>query len=116
MKIAIVGSRTLKIDNLEDYLIEQPSEIVSGGAVGIDDCAKAYAVSKGIPYTEFLPKYEMYGRAAPIRRNDQIVQYADLVIAFWDGRSVGTKYVIEACRRFHKPLIVNRLVADKDER
>lgn len=52
--------------------------------------------------TEFLPDYKTYGRAAPIVRNKLIVSYADVVYAFWDGRSKGTKYVIDLCAKLGK--------------
>lgn len=43
MKVAIIGSRTLRIENLGDYLPENVTEIISGGAVGVDTCAREYA-------------------------------------------------------------------------
>ena len=86
MKIAVVGSRGFSVDNLEKYLPEEVSEIVSGGARGIDACAGEYARAKRIKLTEFLPEYKRYGRGAPIKRNIEIIDYADEVIAFWDGR------------------------------
>ena len=69
MKVAIVGSRTLKIQNLEDYLPQGVTEIVSGGAKGIDTSAQEYAHQKGLKLTELLPEYRRYGRGAPSRRN-----------------------------------------------
>lgn len=102
MKIAIVGSRKLNLSNFEDYLPNACDEIVSGGAKGIDQNAAEYAKKHGIILTEFLPMYEKYGRAAPIVRNRQIVDYADEVIAFWDGKSRGTLSVIEYCKKMGK--------------
>ena len=61
-------------------------------------CAAEYAKKKGITLTEFLPEYEKYGKRAPLIRNLEIIDYADEVIAFWDGESHGTKYVIDNCR------------------
>ncbi len=104
MKIAVIGSRNLKIDDLSKYLPKETSEIVSGGAKGIDTCAKNYANQNHIIYTEFLPQYEKYGRAAPLKRNLQIIDYADLIVAFWDGKSKGTKFVIDNCKKLNKPV------------
>lgn len=98
MKIAIVGSRGLKVSNLDHYLPDGVTEIVSGGAKGIDTCAKEYAISNGIKLTEYLPEYEKYGRSAPLKRNITIIENADLVLAFWDGASHGTKFVIDNCK------------------
>ncbi len=99
MKIAIIGSRGISVSNIEDYLPSDCEEIVSGGAKGVDSCAAEFAKKKGLRLTEFLPQYDKYGRAAPIVRNKEIVDYADSVIAFWDGSSKGTLSVIEYCKK-----------------
>ena len=113
MKIAVIGSRGLKVDNLEKYLPEETTEIVSGGAKGIDTCAREYALAKGLKLTEFLPEYAKYGRIAPLKRNLQIIDYADCVLAFWDGRSRGTEYVIKQCREKNKKVTVMKPVTSK---
>lgn len=95
MKIAIIGSRTITVDRIEDYLPENVTEIISGGAKGIDTCAAAFAEEKSIKLTVFLPQYEKFGRAAPLKRNEQIANYADCAIAFWDGVSKGTRHAIK---------------------
>ena len=97
MKVAVIGSRGLTIKNLEKYLPEGTTEIVSGGAKGIDTCAREYALAHNIRLKEFLPEYEKFGRGAPLKRNLQIIEYADIVLAFWDGKSRGTKFVIDNC-------------------
>jgi len=99
MKVAVIGSRGLTVNDLGKYLPEDTTEIVSGGAKGIDTCARNYALSHDIKLTEFLPEYNKYGRGAPLKRNLQIIEYADVVIAFWDGKSRGTKYVIDNCKK-----------------
>lgn len=106
MKIAIIGSRNLKVTNLERYLPEGATEIVSGGARGIDTCAREYALAHSLKLTEFLPDYGRYGRRAPLVRNDEIIAYSDEVLAFWDGKSRGTKYVIDHCKRQNKKVTV----------
>ena len=98
MKIAVIGSRSLEIKNLGSYLPDNTTEIISGGAKGIDQCARAYALSNGIKLTEFLPEYDKYGRYAPLKRNIKIIENADIVFAFWDGTSHGTKFVIDTCK------------------
>lgn len=106
MKMAIIGSRNITVDNLGLYLPDGITEIVSGGAKGVDTSAREYAERHGIKLTEFLPDYRRYGRGAPIKRNRQIIDYADSVIAFWDGKSRGTKSVIDVCRRDNKKVTV----------
>ena len=102
MKLAIVGSRGIRIENIEEFLPEVIDEIVSGGAKGIDECAAEYAKAKGIRLVEFLPEYSKFGRAAPLKRNERIAEYADGAVAFWDGRSKGTKFAINAFERLGK--------------
>lgn len=106
MKIALIGSRNLIVKDLGRYLPENVTEIVSGGARGIDACARKYAKAHGIKLKEFLPEYEKHGRSAPLKRNLQIIDYADLIIAFWDGQSRGTKFVIDNCKKRNKKVAV----------
>ena len=102
MKIAVIGSRNINIADIGRY-VSNAEEIVSGGAVGVDSCAAEYAKRKGIKLTVFLPQYERYGRAAPIVRNKEIVDYADKIIAFWNGSSKGTLSVIQYAKKAGKP-------------
>ncbi len=104
MKAAIIGSRSLTVDDLREYLPRRTTEIISGGAKGID--AREYAVSHGIKLTEFLPEYKKYGINAPLKRNISIIECADIVLAFWDGKSRGTKFVIERCYEIGKRIYV----------
>ncbi len=104
MKVAIIGSRGIKNINLEKFLPKDVSEIVSGGAIGVDTVARNYALSHGIKLTEFLPQYNLYGRSAPLKRNIQIIEYADVVLAFWDKKSRGTKFVIDNCKKMNVPV------------
>ncbi len=99
MKVAVIGSRGISVDNLKDYMPQGALEIVSGGARGIDSCAAKYAKQHNMKITEFLPNYQVFGKKAPIVRNEQIVDYSDMVVALWDGVSKGTKSVIDMCQR-----------------
>ena len=109
MKVAVIGSRGLQVDRLEDYLPEGVTEIMSGGARGVDTCARNYALSHGLTLTEFLPEYNRFGKGAPLLRNIAIIEHADLVLAFWDGRSKGTKFVIDYCKKRNIPVVVHQL-------
>ena len=106
MKVAIVGSRNASVEDFSGFLPRECTEIVSGGASGIDQCAARYAKQHGLFLTEIFPQYERYGRAAPIVRNKSLVEYADSVIAFWDGVSRGTRSVIRYCEKIGKPCTV----------
>lgn len=110
MRVAIIGSRGLHIAELAAYLPANTTQIISGGAKGIDACAKEYALAHGIQYVEFLPDYKRYGKGAPLRRNQQIIACAELVIAFWDGTSQGTKYTIDLCMQRNIPVEIHILL------
>ena len=102
MKLAVVGSRGISTIDISMYT-SNVDEIVSGGASGVDFCAAEYAKNKGLKLTVFLPEYELYGRAAPIVRNKKIVDYADKIIVFWDGKSRGSLSVIKYAEKTGKP-------------
>lgn len=113
MKVAIIGSRNLCVNDLQKFIPADVTEIVSGGAKGIDRCAARYADFHNIKLTVFLPEYNRYGKAAPLKRNLKIIEYADLVIAFWDGKSKGTKYVIDNCKKQNIKLIIHIIEKNK---
>ncbi len=110
MKVAIIGSRGLNIPIPQDAIPKETDQLVSGAANGIDRMARAFAIEHHIQILEVLPDYALFGRQAPLQRNDAIVDYADFVLAIWDGRSRGTKYVIDRCRKTGTPVRV--LLAD----
>ncbi len=109
MRVAVIGSRGLKVNDLEKYLPEGVTEIVAGGAKGVDTSAREYAIAHGIKLTEFLPEYNRYGRSAPLKRNITIIENADMVLAFWDGSSRGTKFVIDNCNKMDVPVTVHMI-------
>jgi len=124
MKVAVIGGRKFdnqilafqKLDKLNS--LNKITLIVSGGAGGADTIGKIYAHERGIPYLEFPALWdvldhpdalikERYGRKydsrAGFRRNRDIVDNADVIIAFWDGKSPGTKNSIEYAKQIQKP-------------
>lgn len=103
MRVAIVGSRDLSVD-IEKYIPENTTEIVSGGARGIDTLAERWADQHNIPKLILKPDYDKYGRSAPIRRNETIVSAADMVVAIWDGKSRGTKFTIDYAKKCGIPV------------
>ncbi len=104
MRVAVVGSRGLNIDNIGSYLPKETTRIISGGAKGIDTCAAEYAKENGLELFEIRPDYSRYKKAAPLVRNKEIVSISDCVIAFWDGKSRGTKFVIDECERINRKI------------
>ena len=111
MKLAIIGSRSITDISIEKFIDEYAkkssggiTEIVSGGAKGIDTLARELANRRGIRLTEFLPDYRRFGRGAPLKRNESIAEYADCAIAFWDGRSSGTAHTVKLFEGLGKPV------------
>ena len=110
MKVAVIGSRGISKVDLEKYPPTETTEIVSGGARGLDSVARKYAQDKGIKLTEFLPEYDKLGRSAPLKRNIAITKYADKILAFWDETSRGAKFVIDNCKQKSIPIRVFKLI------
>ena len=84
-------------------LYEQEEIIVlSGGARGADALGERYAYERGLAIERYPAQWQIYGKAAGIRR----AEACDLVICFWDGQSRGTKSMIEAAKALGKPVRV----------
>ena len=102
MKLAVIGSRKLKGIKIEEYIPDGVTEIVSGGADGVDTLAKEFANRREILLVEFLPNYKKYGKGAPLVRNREIAEYADEALALWDGESRGTAYTVKLFQKLNK--------------
>lgn len=117
MKVAIVGSRTVHDFNLLEYYglgaietmgfrIEDITEIISGGAEGVDYLAKLLSGKLRITCTEFFAQWEKYGKLAGFKRNQLIVDDCDCAIVVWDGQSNGTRDTIAKLIDAKKPHVV----------
>lgn len=105
MKLLIIGSRTIKDFDLSGHVPAETELIISGGATGMDTVAERYADANGIEKLIIRPEYEKYGRVAPIKRNEIMVDMADAVLAVWDGESRGTKYTLNYAKKKNKEII-----------
>ena len=127
MKLAIVGSRTF---NDYELLVEHAClfscactpvdvdhsgsliygktelEVILGGAKGADILAKKWALANWIQYTEFPADWKKYGITAGFTRNIQIITACDIVLAFWDGESKGTKSSLSLAKAQKKPTFI----------
>ena len=79
--------------------IKEPIEIVSGTAKGADQLGEQYARERGYQLKTFPAEWNKYGKAAGYRRNQQMANYADALIAFWDCESNGTHHMIETAKQ-----------------
>lgn len=107
MKVAIVGSRTaynLKSEEIINNIPYECNEIVSGGSGAVDLLAEKIARNQNFKFKCFIPEYSKYGRNAPLIRNIQIIEYSDIILAFWDRISHGTKFVIKEALRRNVPV------------
>lgn len=112
MKIAIIGSRKIDHVDLEELVPKGATEIISGGAGGVDALAERYALAHRLLLTVFRPDYRRFRKGAPLKRNLQIVDEADEVIAVWDGESRGTKFTIDYAYQ-KKKLLLLKIVCPK---
>ncbi len=109
MRVAIIGSRDLELNNESDLLNYLPSdidEIVSGGAEGADQIAELIARLLSVPIKVFRPEYKYFQKLAPLVRNQEIIAHADCAVALWDGSSRGTAHAIKCCIQSYKPIKV----------
>lgn len=89
---------------LSDIRKEYSIVIISGGAKGADAIGERYATENGFAIERYPANWEKYGRSAGPRRNMQMTIACDLVICFWDGKSRGSRSMIDCAARFEKPL------------
>lgn len=103
MKLAIIGSRGLTQIDISEHIPEATTEIISGGAKGIDTLAEDFADKHKLSKHIIRPEYKKYPRkSAPIIRNKKIVDNADFILVFWDGESKGTKSTIDYAKKENK--------------
>jgi hypothetical protein len=73
----------------------QISEVVSGMARGFDQLGEMYAKKFNLPVYAAPADWDTYGKSAGYRRNVEMAEHADALLAFWDGKSKGTKHMID---------------------
>jgi len=103
MKLLIVGSRSITDFDLSPYIPANIDTIISGGANGIDSLAEQYADAHRLSKYIIRPRYGLYGRAAPLKRNEEMVDMADAVLIVWDGQSRGTQHTVQYIKKKNKP-------------
>lgn len=108
MRTIIAGSR-----NIIDHRIVQTAigeaiddasfditEVVCGGAKGVDELGRQWAIINKIPIKMYPAKWDELGKSAGYKRNIEMAENADALIAVWDGVSKGTKHMIDTANKF----------------
>jgi len=97
--VMITGSRSITSKRVVWGIINQFSgqigTLIHGGAKGVDQLARDWAIANDIPEEVFKPDWAKYGKAAGLKRNRQMVDACEYVIAIWDGESNGTRHAIQ---------------------
>jgi hypothetical protein len=114
MRVIVAGSRTYEDFPAISRAIEDSgfriTQLVSGACrTGVDALAEHWASYRNISIKRFPADWDTHGRAAGPIRNAEMAAYAEALIAIWDGRSRGTKNMIDEARKRRLPIFV-RLV------
>lgn len=107
MKIIVGGSRDFddysllkeKLDLFFRNLDKEDIEIVCGKARGADTLGEQYALENNLKITYFPADWSKFGYKAGYIRNKEMANYADALVAFWDGKSRGTKHMINLAEK-----------------
>ena len=114
MRTIVAGSRDITDINLI-YNIMLASKfpirlIISGGAKGVDSLGEQIAKYFNIPLEIYPADWDQYGKSAGYKRNELMASKADALVAVWDGKSKGTKHMIDIAKRYKlKTFIYNNL-------
>lgn len=111
MKIGVIGSRTgfskEKVFGFLKDVVKHGDIIISGGAVGVDSFAEEYATKNGLTKMIYKPDFSKgYDVSKYFERNKKIIDNSDLIIAFWDNESKGTKFGIDYAKQLNKDIII----------
>lgn len=116
MKVIIAGSRfitnyELLLDAIEEADFEI-TEVVCGAAAGVDSMGERYAKENNIKLSFFYANWRELGKAAGLKRNEQMGNYGEGLIAIWDGKSKGTKHMISYAKKKKLKVYVKNLSED----
>lgn len=113
MKLLIAGSRNITDFVLSPFITKDTDTIISGGAKGVDKLAEAYADKHKLSKIILRPKYNIYGKAAPLKRNEELINLADKILIIWDGKSKGTLYTINYAKKTDKEINIIKVTVEK---
>lgn len=107
--VLICGSRGINQLNISRYIknIDKIQKIVHGGCRGVDSIADPWAKANDIEAVVYKPNYKVYGRRAPLVRDEEMAEFCDVIICFWDGKSRGSKYTCDYGRKIGRKVIIH---------
>ena len=112
MKLIIAGSCTFTDYQLLCQQLASDKHrltlVITGGARGADQLGYRWAWKHAIRHQLLRADWERFGKSAGVRRNYQMAQAGDMLLAFWDGRSAGTQHMISCMQQLGKPVVVIR--------
>lgn len=106
MKVIIAGSRNFNdynsLKNKLDIILKNQKEvtIVSGTARGADRLGERYAEENHHKLEKYPAMWDIYGKKAGYMRNEEMAKFSDACVVFWDGKSKGTKHMIDIAKNF----------------
>jgi len=107
-KIAVGGSRSIEsyqlVKSVLDCLLMSGDIVLSGNAPGADRLGERYAQENGLEFKIIPSEWEKHGLKATMMRNEVLLRAADCIILFWDGKSAGSKHMLEIAKRSKKLL------------
>ena len=116
MKVIIAGGRHITDYDFLCKCIKDSgfdiTEVVSGGAFGVDSMGEKWASENGVPIKEFPANWGAYGKAAGPMRNEEMAKYGEALILLWDGHSKGSGNMFMNAKKY-KLHIRNNIIEEK---
>lgn len=115
MKLIVAGGRDFvntnrMIEELQKLVdsgnIPECPELVCGMARGTDMLAYSLWANNRMPIHNFPANWDKHGKSAGYKRNQEMGEFADAAVCFWDGNSKGTKHMIDIMQRLNKPVYI----------
>lgn len=120
MKVIIAGGRDFTNYALVEEAIKRSAfeitQVVSGNAKGVDTLGEVWALANNVPVEAFPADWAAHGRAAGPIRNREMADYADALIAIWDGESKGTANMIQQARNKHLNIFIYLVKESNDKK
>ena len=115
LKVIIAGGRDFTdtqyaadslVKLVEENMLPDTFTVISGNARGADKVGEYLAKLWDLPLEIYPADWNQHGKSAGYIRNKQMADIADMLVAFWDGKSRGTAHIINTMKQQHKPVFV----------